>query len=78
MKSLALLIIKIYKNCLSPFLPRACRFLPTCADYAAEAIAEHGVARGGALAVRRICRCHPFGGEGFDPVPPHHKKVSHS
>jgi putative membrane protein insertion efficiency factor len=47
-----------------------CRFLPTCSDYALEALARHGVVRGGWLAVRRISRCHPWGDSGYDPVPP--------
>jgi uncharacterized protein len=49
---------------------RNCRFLPTCSDYARQAIEIHGVYDGGKLAVKRMCKCHPWGGEGFDPVPP--------
>jgi len=60
---------RLYKLTLSPWMGRACRFQPTCSDYAAEALILHGPLRGGALAVRRLCRCHPFGGSGFDPVP---------
>ena len=61
---------RAYKLTLSPWIGRSCRFLPTCSDYAAEALILHGPVRGGWLAARRLCRCHPFGGSGFDPVPP--------
>ena len=62
-------LIRVYQWLVSPLLPRACRFAPSCSEYAAEAIALHGVARGGWLALRRLLRCHPWGGDGFDPVP---------
>lgn len=65
-----LLAIRSYKRWLSPLLPPACRYLPTCSDYAQEAIQLHGPLRGTWLAGKRICRCHPWGGHGFDPVPP--------
>ncbi len=61
---------RAYKLTLSPWIGRQCRFLPTCSDYAAEALILHGPFRGGALAVWRVCKCHPFGGLGYDPVPP--------
>ena len=61
---------RAYKVTLSPWIGRQCRFLPTCSDYAAEALIVHGPVRGGYLAVRRLCRCHPFGGRGYDPIPP--------
>jgi uncharacterized protein len=61
---------RAYKLTLSPWIGRSCRFLPTCSDYAAEALILHGPLRGGALAAWRLCRCQPFGGSGFDPVPP--------
>ncbi|WP_439816280.1 membrane protein insertion efficiency factor YidD [Zavarzinia sp. CC-PAN008] len=51
------------------FFPQSCRFAPTCSDYAVQALARHGPARGSWLALRRIARCHPWGGSGFDPVP---------
>ncbi len=61
---------RVYKLTLSPWTSGACRFLPTCSEYAAQALVLHGPVRGGFLAARRLCRCHPFGGSGFDPVPP--------
>lgn len=61
--------IRSYKLFVSPLLPPACRYLPTCSDYAAEAIEKHGALRGVWLAARRLLRCHPWGGSGYDPVP---------
>ena len=65
----ASLAIRLYQVCVSPFMTPRCRYLPTCSDYAQEALVEHGPAAGGWLALRRICRCHPWGGSGYDPVP---------
>lgn len=62
-------LIAAYRRWVSPLLPPACRFHPTCSDYAAECVREHGPFRGAALAVRRVCRCHPLSAGGFDPVP---------
>lgn len=62
---------RLYKIALSPILPPACRFEPSCSEYAAEAVELHGVLRGSVMAARRVLRCHPWGGAGFDPVPPH-------
>lgn len=62
-------LLDFYKRFVSPLLPRACRFEPTCSVYARQAIAKHGLARGGALALRRLTRCHPFHRGGLDPVP---------
>jgi putative membrane protein insertion efficiency factor len=61
---------RAYKLTLSPWFGRQCRYVPTCSDYAAQALTEHGPWRGSVLAVGRVCRCHPFGGHGYDPVPP--------
>ncbi len=61
--------IYFYQNCISPFTPQACRFTPTCSEYAVQAIKKHGPIKGLYLAVRRILRCHPWGGSGYDPVP---------
>jgi putative membrane protein insertion efficiency factor len=62
-------LLRLYKSAVSPWLPRACRFEPTCSVYAREAIERYGLTRGAALAVRRLFRCHPFHRGGFDPVP---------
>ena len=62
--------LRAYKLTLSPLIGRQCRFLPTCSEYAAEALISHGPLRGAFLAGRRLCRCHPWGGQGFDPPPP--------
>ena len=73
MKLLSLLFklpILLYKRLLSPLLPQACRFHPTCSVYAVEAIDRHGPFKGSYLAARRLLRCHPFHPGGFDPVPP--------
>lgn len=59
-----------YRYLISPFTPASCRYQPTCSAYAIEAVEQHGVLKGGWLALRRIFRCHPWGGSGYDPVPP--------
>jgi putative membrane protein insertion efficiency factor len=64
-----LLVISLYRLTLSPFLGGHCRFLPSCSQYAAEAIQRYGAWRGAKLAARRILRCHPLAAGGFDPVP---------
>lgn len=61
--------IRAYQLTLSPWIGRQCRYLPTCSEYAIDAIERRGVVRGSWLAVRRIARCHPWGGSGYDPVP---------
>ena len=66
---LAISVVRGYKRLVSPLLPPACRFVPTCSEYAAEAIEKHGLLRGVWLAVRRIVRCAPWHPGGFDPVP---------
>ena len=62
-------LIRAYQLVLSPLLPPSCRYLPSCSDYAVEAIGRHGAAVGIGLAVRRLARCHPWGSSGYDPVP---------
>jgi hypothetical protein len=62
--------VRWYQRTVSPLTPPACRFTPTCSEYAAEAIGRYGAVRGGALALWRIARCHPFGGHGWDPPRP--------
>jgi uncharacterized protein len=59
-----------YKRFVSPLMPPACRFYPTCSEYAAEAIETHGALKGTVLAASRLSRCHPWSAGGFDPVPP--------
>ena len=66
---LALGLIRVYKVLISPYFAGSCRFLPTCADYAAEAVGRHGVIRGAWLASKRLARCHPLCAAGHDPVP---------
>ncbi|WP_280986688.1 membrane protein insertion efficiency factor YidD [Hansschlegelia zhihuaiae] len=61
--------ILAYRYSLSMFMGRTCRYLPSCSEYADEAIARHGAWAGGWMAASRVCRCHPCGGDGFDPVP---------
>jgi uncharacterized protein len=68
-KALVLGLIRAYQLAISPLLPPSCRFTPSCSHYAAEAVMKHGPLRGGALAMGRICRCHPFNPGGHDPVP---------
>lgn len=58
-----------YRRCISPMKPPTCRFTPTCSEYAIQALRKYGPFRGSWLAVRRILRCHPWGGSGYDPVP---------
>lgn len=66
---LCLLPVHFYRLCISPMLPPSCRYVPTCSQYAVEAVRKHGPLKGGWLALRRILRCHPWGGSGYDPVP---------
>ncbi len=65
----ALALLRTYKLLFSPLYAGSCRFLPSCSDYASEAVGRFGVARGSLLAARRLARCNPFGGHGLDPVP---------
>ena len=64
------LIVRLYQLAISPLLRPSCRFLPSCSDYAIEALERHGALHGGGLALWRLSRCHPWGGSGYDPVPP--------
>lgn len=64
-----LALIWIYRHCISPFTPPSCRYTPTCSQYAAEAIRRYGPLKGGWLTLKRLSRCHPWGGSGYDPVP---------
>ncbi len=67
--AILLLPILFYQRCVSPFTPPSCRFTPTCSEYARQAIVKHGPVKGLWLAVKRLLRCHPWGGSGYDPVP---------
>lgn len=69
MRHLFILLVRIYQIAISPLLGSNCRFTPTCSAYSIEALQRHGAWRGGWLAIRRISRCHPWGGDGYDPVP---------
>jgi uncharacterized protein len=69
MRDLAVGLLRAYKRFVSPLLPPACRFYPTCSEYAMQAIAKHGLLRGGILAAKRLMKCHPLHAGGFDPVP---------
>jgi putative membrane protein insertion efficiency factor len=61
--------ILFYRGAISPLFPPSCRYTPTCSQYALEALRKHGPVKGLWLAIKRICRCHPWGGSGYDPVP---------
>lgn len=69
LKAFMLALIRFYQQCISPLTPPACRYTPTCSQYAIEAIQKYGPFKGGWLALKRILRCNPFGGSGYDPVP---------
>ena len=62
-------LVRFYQLCISPLTPPSCRFVPTCSQYALEALRKYGPLKGGWLTLRRLARCHPWGGSGYDPVP---------
>ena len=68
-KRAALMLLQVYRTAVSPWIGPACRFEPSCSRYAGLAIDRHGMARGGWMALRRLGRCNPLGGSGYDPVP---------
>ncbi len=74
MKRICISMIRFYQKHISPALPSCCRYVPTCSQYAIEAIEKRGVFVGIFLAVKRLLRCHPWGGSGFDPVPERRRK----
>ena len=78
MKRFLLFWIRAYQAGLSPILPASCRYTPTCSEYAREAVERHGAARGSWLAMKRLGRCHPFGGHGHDPVPDSQENAARS
>ncbi len=69
MKYIAVFLVTLYQQIISPGLPPACRYVPSCSEYAKEALMKHGFLKGTYLAVRRILRCHPLHAGGYDPVP---------
>ncbi len=69
LKWLIIGMVKLYQAMLSPLLPMACRYHPSCSEYAIQAIQQHGAFKGFYLAIKRISRCQPWGGKGYDPVP---------
>jgi uncharacterized protein len=68
MRTILVSLLKFYKATVSPWLPPSCRFVPTCSEYACEAIERHGALRGSVMSLRRLLRCHPFHSGGYDPV----------
>ncbi len=69
LEKIFLLPVYFYRYCISPLKPATCRYTPTCSQYAVEAIKKHGPFKGSWLALKRLLRCHPWGGSGYDPVP---------
>ncbi len=69
MKKLLIALIKFYQVFISPLCPGVCRYRPTCSQYMIEAVKVHGAVKGTWLGIKRLCRCHPWGGSGYDPVP---------
>lgn len=70
MKHIMLALIRLYRRGISPYTPSSCRYIPTCSQYALEAIEKYGAVKGGWMALKRICRCHPWSKRGpYDPVP---------
>lgn len=69
MKQVATIFLRLYKGLISPFLPVSCRYVPSCSEYTAEAVARYGLLHGAALGLWRILRCNPFAHGGYDPVP---------
>jgi len=73
-KAAALSVLRLYKRWISPAFPPSCRYVPTCSEYAMEAVERFGVVRGAAMAAGRLLRCHPFAKGGLDPVMMHHTR----
>ena len=69
LKAVAIIPVRLYQYLIRPMLPNACRYNPSCSQYAVEAIDKHGAFKGSWLGLKRILRCHPWGGQGYDPVP---------
>lgn len=75
-KKILILLVKFYQKFLSPLCPGVCRYQPTCSQYMIEAIEKHGIFKGVWLGCKRLMRCHPWSGSGYDPVPPTNVKKS--
>jgi putative membrane protein insertion efficiency factor len=75
MRRVAIFVLRLYQRLISPILPPACRFYPTCSEYTIEAIRKKGMLRGCWFGLRRIARCHPWGGAGYDPVEEDERKA---
>ena len=69
LKTVVILLIKIYQKAVSPWTPASCRYNPTCSSYSIDAFQKHGLWKGFVLTIKRIGSCHPWGGSGYDPVP---------
>ena len=69
MSKIVIFLVKFYQKCISPFIPKRCRFQPTCSQYMIEAIQEWGLLKGFFLGLKRLFKCHPWGKHGYDPVP---------
>ena len=69
LRNILIALVKFYRAAISPYRPPCCRYIPTCSEYAVEAVEKYGAAKGGLLALRRLMRCHPFHKGGYDPVP---------
>ncbi|GAB3259262.1 membrane protein insertion efficiency factor YidD [Larkinella harenae] len=69
MKTVLIAFVRVYQGAISPYLPNACRYTPTCSQYMIEAVQKYGAVKGGRLGLQRMARCHPWGGSGYDPVP---------
>lgn len=74
-KFTALMLIHFYRCCISPIFPGCCRFRPTCSEYAQEVYKKFGFKKGSILTIKRLSKCHPFGGKGYDPVPNDYNEV---
>lgn len=68
-KKMMIALIRLYQKIISPMLPNVCRYKPSCSEYFIEALQIHGIFKGSFLGIKRILRCHPWGGSGYDPVP---------
>ena len=69
MRQVALGVLRIYQQAISPYLLSSCRYMPTCSHYSQNAIERHGLLKGFWLSLKRLARCHPLGGRGYDPIP---------